>query len=64
MGGGTILWIVTSLLPTVVFWKALKRDSESTALFLAVDFELLLLGVVAIVVVMVFEKTRTVVGVM
>ena len=63
MGGGTIVRIVTSLLLVVVYWKVPKRDIELTKLVLAIYADRVLLVVVVIALVVVLEKSRTIVGV-
>ena len=56
--------IAISLLPTIVSWKALKKDSESTDLLLVLVTEWLLLVVVIIAVVVMASKSRTTMGAM
>ena len=62
MVGLTIVRIVSSLLPTAVFWKPPKKDVELTTLVLAIYADRLLL--VVVVIVLVAEKSRAIAGVM
>ena len=64
MDGGIIVQITISLLPTIVSWKALKEDSESTDPLLVLVTEWLLLVVVIITVVVMASKSRTTMGAM
>jgi len=64
MDRGTIVRIVTLLLPTVICWKAPKKDPLLATLVLAIYTDKLSLVIVVIVLVVGLEKSRTIVDAM
>ena len=64
MGEGRIVRMVTSLHPTIIYWKDPKKDVELRTLVLAICADEVLLVVVVIALVVMLKKLITNVDVM